>query len=372
MSNLFNAATHNFVPSNGIYLLSHSVGRPLRTTPTYLAQKFFAPWEAGDPWGEWLNALNEFGQALSGLLNSPAENFCPQTNLSSALTKVLFALPQQPGKSKILLSPHDFPSMGFVAQQTQQLGYELIFLPTEADATDPEVWAKALTPEVQWVLITHVQSNTGVQVPVTEVATLARQRGIISIVDIAQSVGVLPIDLAAWNADFVIGSCVKWLCGGPGAGYLWVNSQRVAESQPRDVGWFSHANPFEFDIQHFQYHPGALRFWGGTPSVLPYVVATHSIQYLTQLGIPNIRAHNVALTERILATVAADCVVSPKAPHQRGGTLVLNFGSRQAAVAERLKQQQVRFDVRPLGLRLSPHIYTTPAEVETVCAALAA
>ena len=363
----------DFAPGKGIYLLSHSVGRPLLDAKDKLAQKFFAPWEAGagEPWGEWMGTLAGFQQALSGLLNSGAGNFCPQSNLSSALTKILFSLPKRSGKQKILLSEHDFPSMGFVAQQAKTLGYELVFLPAEADETDPQVWSDALAEDVQWVLITQVQSNTGVQAPVAEIVAAANRRNIIPVVDIAQSAGILPVDIDGWNAGFVIGSCVKWLCGGPGAGFLWVNPGLVGECRPLDVGWFSHENPFEFDIHHFQYHPGALRFWGGTPSVMPYILAAHSVQYITQIGISHIRAHNLALTQRIIDAIAEDCLASPRQPAQRSGTLILDFAARQGDVIERLKQREVRFDVRRLGIRLSPHIYNSSSEMEVVVEALA-
>jgi kynureninase len=362
----------DFAAGSGIYLLSHSVGRPLQAAPARLAEKFFSPWLAGEgePWGAWLNVINDFQQALCALFNSPAENFCPQSNLSSALSKILFSLPARTGRSKILLSEHDFPSIGFVAEQATRQGYELCFLPANADHTDAQVWADALTPEVQWLIITQVQSNTGVQTPVMDILAAARRRDVLTVVDVAQSAGILPIDLEAWQADFVLGSCVKWLCGGPGAGFLWVNPALVGECRPLDVGWFSHANPFEFDIHHFEYHPGALRFWGGTPSVMPYLLAAESIHYIAAIGVEHIRRHNLALTQQLVEALPRSALVSPLDPHKRSGTLILNFGPRQAECVARLKQAQVRFDARRAGMRLSPHIYNRPEEMEQVAAIL--
>lgn len=362
--------TNDFIV-NGTYLLSHSVGCPLRDAQANFAQKFFTPWESrGEPWSEWMAELDNFRQALSGLFHSDLENFCPQTNLSSALTKILFSIPKRKGKQKILLSEQDFPSLGFVAQQAKTLGYDLCFLPASADVTDPYIWEQALRADVQWVLITQVQSNTGVQVPVAEIVAAANRREIISVVDIAQSAGILPIHINQWNASFVIGSCIKWLCGGSGAGFLWVHPQLINECQPIDVGWFSHENPFEFDIHHFQYHSHALRFWGGTPSVAPYVLAAHSIQYLTEVGIDKIQAHNLALTQRVIEAIPPDCLISPHQPRQRSGTLILDFGVRQPEVIINLKQRHIQFDVRRFGIRLSPHIYTDNHNIDLVIDAL--
>ncbi len=358
-----------FVPAEGIYLLNHSVGRPPVNTGEAWNEAFLEPWQhAGeDVWPRWLTAIEHFRQALARLLGGRAADYCPQTNLSSALTKLIASLPQSDHRRTILYTEQDFPSMGFVLQQATRNGYRLRALTNDLDTLDPAVWEDHLGEEVSLVLITHVQSNTGRQVPVAEICAAARARGIRTIVDIAQSVGVIPIDLEAWQADFAIGSCVKWLCGGPGAGFLWVDPERLSECEPVDVGWFSHEDPFEFDIHHFRYAGDALRFWGGTPSVQPFVTAGNSIDVLLGIGIETIRAHNLALTGRLIGAVDETSRVSPAAAHQRGGTVVLNFpGDQREAVCTRLREANVGFDARPTGIRLSPHIYNDSDEISRV------
>ena len=197
--------------------------------------------------------------------SSITASFCPQTNVSSATTKILYALPELRARRTVLLSEEAFLSLAFVFQMAAGSGFRLKYIDGGADAGDPEVWKGQLTADVGLVLLTHVHSNSGLQTPVKDISELARERGITSVVDVAQSVGVLPIDVRYWNADFVVGSCVKWVCGGPGAGFLWANPSVVDQSQPIDVGWFSHDDPFEFDIHRFRYATDSLRFWGGTP-----------------------------------------------------------------------------------------------------------
>ncbi|MEP5766082.1 MAG: aminotransferase class V-fold PLP-dependent enzyme [Halieaceae bacterium] len=366
-------ATHSdysdlFAASPGIYLLNHSVGRPPANTWEALQRRFYEPWEQGasEPWPAWLAAIDEFRGALARLLNADIEELCPQVNLSSALTKVLGALPRDPQRPCILLNQHDFPSLGFVAERAAVLGYQLRFLPVDEDVADPAVWEQAMDEQVAVVLLTQVQSNNGVQLPVAELAALARARGIVSVVDIAQSVGVIPIDLQQMQPDFVVGSCVKWLCGGPGAGFLWVASDMLARCQPMDVGWFSHQAPFEFDIRDFRYADSALRFWGGTPSVAPYLLAANSIELMLKIGVETIRAHNLALTDALLQAVATDHVVNPHPAEGRGGTLVLALGESQARFVEKLQAAEVAFDSRSSGLRLSPHIYNTAEQISRV------
>lgn len=358
-----------FVPADGIYLLNHSVGRPPVTTREAWEEGFLHAWQtAGEEvWPRWLEAIEGFRSIVGTLLDGAGADVCPQVNLSSALTKILSGLALPPQKRTLLYTEQDFPSIGFVLQQAQKLGYKLRAIPDTEDALDPQTWKEQLSADVGLVMITHVHSNTSRQVPVRDICALARERDIISVVDVAQSVGVVPVSVRSWRPDFLIGSSVKWLCGGPGAAFLWVDPDIQKACEPTDVGWFSHENPFEFDIHNFRYAKGALRFWGGTPSVQPYVTAANSIRLLLDIGIETIRAHNIALTGNIIDACDAKVVVTPTVAEQRGGTVVLSYPDRhQAELCERLRAGAVGFDVRPTGIRLSPHIYTTPEQIGAV------
>jgi selenocysteine lyase/cysteine desulfurase len=209
-------------------------------------------------------------------------------------------------------------------------------------------------------------------VDVPGILRICRERDIFAVVDIAQSAGVMPIDLFAWGATFATGSCVKWLCGGPGASFLWVRGDVLPELQPIDVGWFSHARPFDLDIDRFEYAPDALRFWGGTPSVLPFAVATAGLEVIEALGTKQIRAHSLAATRRLRdAALAAGLKVrTPAGDGERGGTMAIGFSDDEAAV-RMLGAHGVQVDRRRRGVRFSPHVYNTMEEIDTVCALLA-
>ena len=358
-----------FVPAEDIYLLNHSVGRPPMTTQQAWSDAFLSPWvQDGEAvWPKWLESIEAFRNALAHLLNGPASGFCPQSNLSSALTKIISSLPRPEKRVTILYSEQDFPSIGYVLQNARRLGYTLRAVSGDVDDAGLENWVSALSENVALALFTHVQSNTSRQPPVAELTRIAREQGVISIVDIAQSVGCVPIDLCQWSADFVIGSCVKWLCGGPGAGFLWCTGDIIEQCKPVDVGWFSHEDPFEFDINNFRYARDALRFWGGTPSVQPFTVATNSIATINTIGVETIRAHNLALTQDIIDRVPHEYIASPTGQTDRGGTLVMRLPEEQQLQFEKnLRESKVLFDSRPTGIRLSPHIYNDTTDMETV------
>lgn len=356
-----------FTQTQGTYLLSHSVGRMPMSAQACAQANFFDAWENAtpDPWGQWMSVFDDFRQAVAALLNARADEVCPQTNVSSALSKIIQALPQRVGKNVIVMTENDFPSIGFVLQQAQQQGYQLRIIKASQDPQNLDTWEHALKDDVACVLITHVHYNTNRLIAVKEICELARARDIISIIDIAQSAGIVPIDLQRWQADVVVGSCVKWLCGGPGAGFLWVHRDCIHEFTPTDVGWFSHQNPFEFDIGHFQYADDAKRFWGGTPSVLPYTLAANSINTLLNIGLEDIYSHNRQLNRIITDQLAPQSLKAPLDDKRRGGTLVIKLTQQQKAI-DALLAAGVHFDSRPMGLRLSPHLYNTQADAERV------
>jgi len=357
-----------FAAFDGIYLLSHSVGRPPISAADAINRDFIAPWIEGQAggWTSWLASIDRFRAAVAGLLNTATAAVCPQVNLSGAMTKVLGSLPRPERRSTLLLSEDDFPSMAFVMQQAQSLGYQLKFIPAEENTLDTDVWRRYLTDEVAFTLVTHVHSNSSRLHPAREIIHLARDRGVKTIFDIAQSVGAVPIDLEAIDPDFTVGSCVKWLCGGPGAGFLCVRADMIPRCQPTDVGWFSHEDPFEFDIHHFRYAPDALRFWGGTPSVAPYALAANSIGLINDIGVDVIRAHNQQLIQHMIDAVDPVTIRSPLEPATRGGTLVLHFGEQHKHITGRLERANVHFDSRATGIRLSPHLYNDMLEINTV------
>lgn len=350
----------------GCYLLSHSVGRPLKSSRQYLEKHFFEPWERSpkEPWQQWLLSVEAFRAALGRLFNSPSDQFCPQVNLSSGLTKLLMSHPRlQQKKCTLLMTQHDFPSMGFVMQKALPDCAQIIYIPAHEDLTDIHVWQRYLTSKIDAVFVSHVYSNTGVQAPVGDIVALSKNTNSLSIIDVAQSAGVIPIDLETLNADFMLGSSVKWLCGGPGAAFLWVSKAQIANCEPKDVGWFSHHNPFEFDMHHFEYHNNALKFWGGTPSAVPYIIAANSINYFTRIGVNNVRAHNVALLEKIQQQLAA-YLISPCLATHGSGTAIVNTGQAQQHVLAALANANISVDVRKCGIRISPHVYNTPTEID--------
>lgn len=354
------------------YFLSHSVGLLPATAEAGLTRDFFNPWAAGraDLWPAWLDTIERWRGALGPVIGARPGDFCPQTNISSALTKILFALPERKGRPKIVLTEDDFPTAGFVFDQGRRIGLEPVFIKGGARLADPDAWAPAFAGDARLVHVTHVFSNRGVRAPVAEIVRRAKESGAAVIVDVAQSAGAVPVDAARWGADFVVGTSIKYLCGGPGAAFLWVNPDGADAYAPADVGWFSHENPFEFDIRRFAYAQGAARFWGGTPSVAPFVIARAGAEAVGAAGPAAIEARSQALLDRLLARLPESAVLSHARRGERGSAVVVRPRDMAGARAA-LNEAGMAHDERMGGFRFSVHLYTEEAEVDALSQALA-
>jgi kynureninase len=345
------------VPGPGPYLLTHSVGCLPRAARDALEAGYLRPWadRGADAWPEWLQRVEDFRSVLARLFGGAPAEYCPQANVSSSLTKILSALPPAPaGKHTLLAAEDTFPSVGFVLEQAERRGYVQRLIPRERHPDDLRTWSDALTKDVRAVLVTHVHSSTGRVAPVADIAKLCAERDILCIADVAQSAGILPLSFPELGVSIVLGSCVKWLCGGPGAGFMWIREDLIETLLPTDVGWFSHADPFEMDIHSFRYATDARRFWGGTPSIAPYVIATASLRLIREMAVDAILAHNRRLVEAFTEELPrAWRVRLPTWP--MGGTLCIPLNADLKTVAARLSAAGVQFDTRGDVIRISFH-----------------
>lgn len=355
------------------YFLSHSVGLLPLGAEAGLSRAFFNPWAEGraDLWPRWLESVEAWRRALAPVLGADAGDICPQTNISSALTKILFSLPETPGRRKIVLTEEDFPTAGFVFEQGRRIGLTPVLLKGGARLADPDAWGEAFAGDVRLLHVTHVFSNRGVRTPVAEIVRRAREKGVVVIVDVAQSAGAVPVEAERWGADFLVGTSIKYLCGGPGAAFLVVNPAIAGTCAPADVGWFSHENPFEFDIRRFRYAAGAARFWGGTPSVAPFIIARAGAEAIGAAGAETIEARTQGLLDRLLARLPAEAVLSHAKPGERGAAAIIRPRRMDEARAA-LADEKIAHDERMGGFRFSVHLYTEEEEVERLAAALAA
>ncbi len=193
-----------------------------------------------------------------------------------------------------------------------------------------------------------------------------RSRGKI-VADVYQSAGTVPVNVRGLGVDFAVGGSVKWLLGGPGAGFLYVRRDLWPELEPRMTGWAAHRQPFLFAPEH-DYDPGINRFLNGTPNIPAMYSAMSGYEIINEIGVPAIREKSVRQTQKLiqLAEEAGFRVNSPRDPNQRGGTVVIDVPNGYEITKE-LGRRDYLVDYRPgAGIRVAPHFYSKDEELELV------
>jgi kynureninase len=353
------------------YFLSHSVGAQPKDWRASVDRGFADPWRTDgfEVWDPWFQSIERFKAGLAGLVGARTDDICAQGNVSSGISKVLFSLPERARRTKIVLTEDDFPTVGFALAQARRIGYELVFLPGGERLADPDAWAPAFHDDVQLVVATQVYSNSSVLAPCAEICRRARERGVFSLLDVAQAAGALPVRLSDWGADFAVGTSLKYLCGGTGAAWLFADEDAAGRCAPMDAGWFSHEDPFEFDIHHFAYAKGAARYTGGTPSVAPLAGASAAHEILAARGINEIYAYNQALLDQLFEALPAEAFVSTTRKGARGSSALIAVKDYDAAARE-LKDAGVGHDTRKGAVRVSVHLYNDESDIEALVSVL--
>jgi len=215
------------------------------------------------------------------------------------------------------------------------------------------------------VPLSHVIFKSGFVQDVAAIVRRAHEVGALVVADLYQSAGTVPVDVAAWDVDFATGGSVKWLCGGPGAGYLYVAPRLRSRLSPRLTGWMAHREPFAFEPGAIEYADDATRFLHGTPGVPALYAAQAGYEAVTAAGVSAIRGKSMRQVQLLvdLARERGFRPHAPERPEQRGGMVILDVPHGQAVTRELLRREVI-VDYRPqAGIRFSPHFYTTDDEI---------
>jgi len=171
-----------------------------------------------------------------------------------------------------------------------------------------------------------------------------------------------------------VGGCLKWLCGGPGNGWLYVRPDLIDTLEPRFVGWMAHADPFAFEGPPIRWTRGPMRFLNGTPQIPALYAATEGLRIVRTIGVDAIRAHSMRLTQLLYEKTLAlgFDTITPPDPEHRSGTVCVNPPDAER-ISRQLLQNDYIIDYRPdAGIRIAPHFYSTEDECDAVMAEIAA
>lgn len=325
-------------------------------------------------WEErWMGVPREVAGSVERLIGAPAGSVSLHPNVTVAQAVALSALAFPADRPRVVCTAEDFPSELYLYEGLARRGAEVVRVPArEGRRVDEADLVAAIDERTALVAVSHVLFRSSQWLDLAPVVRRAHDMGALVMVDAYQSAGVVPVDVNTLGADLVTGGSIKWLCGGPGTGWLYASPAVHARLEPALTGWFAHERPFDFDSGPQRLHGGERRFWNGTPCIPAYCAARPGFAIAAEIGGAAIRAKSLRLTERLIALAdeAGFRVVSPREPARRGGTVCLDVPDAERVCAA-LLAEDVLLDHRPgVGLRLAPHYYTRDDEVDEVMARL--
>jgi kynureninase len=320
-----------------------------------------------DAWAtKWWELSAHVGDRIARLLGGAPGSVQVQPNTSVALSAVAscFDFPAG-GRNKVVTTALDFPSTGYVWEGQRRLGAVVHVVPSDDGITVPlGRILEAIDETTCLVALSHTSYRSSYRVDARAVVERAHEVGALVLLDTYQSAGVTELKAGEWGADFLIGGTIKWLCGGPACGYLYVRPALHDELQPRLTGWVAHAEPFAF-AREMSYARGVRRFAQGTPNIPGLHSCLAGLDIIEEVGLERIARESRRRTAWMVefALEQGWRLNSPTNIDERGGSVMIGVEDAPGVVA-RLAGRKVFVDWRPrVGLRLSPHFFNTDEEV---------
>jgi len=352
------------------YLISNSLGAMPAGAREDLAE-YAETWATRGvrAWGEgWWEMAVTVGDLVGRVIHAPPGSVTMHQNvtLASAVVASCFDFRRGP-RRKVVMVDMEFPSLLYLYNRLRSQGVELVVVKSEDGVTLPmDRLLAAIDRNTALVPISHVLFRSSYVVDAARVVERARKVGARVCLDVFQSAGTVPVDVAALDVDFAVGGALKWLCGGPGAAYLYVRPDLRKDLKPRVTGWQAHVAPFAFEPGPIRFREDGWRFLTGTPNIPALYAARAGISILGEVGSKAVREKSLRQTARLVALADREGwrTTAPRDPERRGGTVAIDV-PEGAAVAAEMNARDVVVDYRPeAGIRLSPHFYTRDRELD--------
>ena len=323
---------------------------------------------------DWLSTKEQARKLLAGMLGARPEQVAFMRNTSDALSTVANGLTWREGDNVVTFRG-EFPSNLYPwLRLGDAFGVEVRMCEERNGRVDFDELTRLIDERTRVVTISHVQFASGFRVDTDRLARIVRRHDALFVVDVIQALGVIPIDVEAEMIDVAAGAAHKWLMAPEGVGYLYLSDRARERIQPTLVGWVSVPEPFATDNLEQGWNGGTLAWETGTgPAALFYGLKA-SLELLTGLGAANIAKHLEQLTDLLCEGLTAKNyeVVSSRLPGEKSQIVCIRHkaGMSPMALYAYLKNRNIITAPRSDRLRIAPHAYNVPGEIENLIAAL--
>ncbi len=317
-------------------------------------------------WQDWEALVEDVRKMIASLINGYAEEIALTPNTSEGISIVANGIEWKKGEN-IVTTDMEFPS-NLIPWQVQAKKYniQLRIVPSKNGRLHMEDFEKLIDEKTRIVAVSHIQFSNGLKMNLKELSKLAHEKGAYLVTDAVQSIGQMHVDVKELDVDFLASSGYKWLLSPLATGFLYLRRELIEQIGLSILGYRSAEDMKNFAFREFKPADTARRFEHGQLNFPGFAGMREAIRMLKEVGIYRIEKRIKSLTSQIVENIREKKnleIVSPLEPEYRSGILNIKCQNPDKTQAK-MHKKRVILSVRQGGLRISPHFYNTPEEIQ--------
>jgi len=308
--------------------------------------------------------INGAREKLAKIMNASCSEIAFTLNTGHGLNIVANGIDFEKDDNVIVVDS-DFPS---VVYPFLNKGIEIRYIKSREGVFSLRDFEKVIDDKTRVVAVSHVQFTSGYRANIRELVKIAHEHDAITVIDVAQSLGAVNVDVKDWNVDVVVGIGYKWLMSPTGVGFLYVKEERLSDIKPSLPGWASVVDSDYFSTRSLNYFIDARKYETGNLCLSCIVGLNESLRYVGRLGTCNVEERILELSRYVIKRLEEFenvFVYTPKDKCERAGIVFFKFsGINSSKVVEELKKYSIIVSERRGGIRVSTHFYNTQEDID--------
>jgi len=353
------------------YLNSCSYGALAREVEDSLRRYIDARHEQGAEWEYWMERNEAVREATAGLLGAEPDEVAITASVSAGINALASSLRFDGRRNKVVITDLEFPTNAQIWYAQELRGARVVRISEEKGQIPLEKYEQAIDEETLIVATAQVAFRNGAKQDIPAIASIARRKGALTMVDSYQALGTMPFDVKKAGVDFVVGGMLKYLLGTAGIAFLYVRKELVESLTPTVTGWWAQKDIWAMDITRYAPADNARRFEAGTPPVPNTYMAEAGLNILHEIGLEAIEYRIGQLTSAIkdAARLEGYSLATPASPSDHGAMIAIRSHDDNALVAS-LAEEGIVTSCRNGNLRIAPHFYNNQSDIDHLFSAL--
>jgi kynureninase len=351
-----------YMISNSLGAMPRAVYDEMKAYADSWAHRGVRAWEEG-----WWEMAVSVGDKLAPLIGAGPGEISLHQNVTLIQAIIASCFDFRGPRNKVVLTDLEFPSIQYFYHEQRRIGARVELVPSNDPVRfDLDCFLEAIDETTLLVPISQVLFRSAYIVNARAIIEKAHRVGAHVILDLFQAAGTIPVDVRELRTDFAVGGVLKWLCGGPGVGYMYVREDLRAKLQPAIAGWIAHRRPFAFEAGAIDSREDSFRYLNGTPHIPALYACQPGLEILAKAGIAAIREKSMRMTAHLFDAAKSHgwTVNTSENPAERAGTVSVDC-PHAYEVCRELLAREILVDYRPkAGVRLSPHFYNREEECD--------